>query len=273
MHVRSALIALVATTSSAVALSTGCTGQIGGLALGDLGNCLRLTNLLPVLGASGSIVPALNTYLASLCSSDTPTCSNATLSSAQSSLTSDCASDISGGGTNAAEVGALVTLIHDYPQVYAAACSRNSTTGDYCLSSTLSTIQNTTGTEISVSFVTGLLSGSNSSTSSLQQVFQSGGLCTQCVSGLYYEALQANSSIAGSTIGQGLTSTCGAEFGTTAPNTTSTNTANTTTSSTPASSSAASSGFVAAPFAGLANTAMISGSLLGAVLLGAVAVL
>ncbi|WWD17278.1 hypothetical protein CI109_101718 [Kwoniella shandongensis] len=271
MHARSALFALVATASYATA---GCTTQIGALALGgDLGNCLKLTSLLPVLSSGGSIVSSLNTYLSSLCATSTPSCSNATLSSAESTITSACSSDISGGGTNAAQVQALVTLINDYPQVYAGACSKNATTGDYCLTSTLATVQNTTGSSLTLSFITGLLSNSGNSTESLQQVFQSGALCTQCVSGLYYEVLQANSSIASTSIGQGLTTTCGANFGTTAPNTTTTNTANTTTSSSPASSSAASAGFVNAPFAGLANSAMVAGSLLGAVLVGAVAVL
>lgn len=124
-------------------LSSGCTTQLGVLALGGLGSCLQLTSLLPVLTvgsflpdraianlriskSSGSVVDPLNSYLKSLCSSSTPTCSNDTLTSASSSLNSSCSSDLNDGGTNGAEVKALLILLRDYSQVYAAACSTNS---------------------------------------------------------------------------------------------------------------------------------------------------
>jgi hypothetical protein len=76
---------------------------------------------------SGSIIDPLNTYLASLCSSSTTTCSNTTLSSAETSLSSSCSSDISGGGTDAQEIEALLAALNSYPEVYTAACSKNST--------------------------------------------------------------------------------------------------------------------------------------------------
>lgn len=77
--------------------------------------------------SSGSIVSSLNSYLGSLCASSTPTCSNSTLTSAQSTISSDCSSDISGGGTSATEIQVLETILENYSEVYAAACSKNST--------------------------------------------------------------------------------------------------------------------------------------------------
>ncbi|WVQ80780.1 hypothetical protein IAT38_002885 [Cryptococcus sp. DSM 104549] len=271
MLARSALVAIAASTSYAAA---GCTTQVGVLALGDLGSCLQLTSLLPVLSASGSIIDSLDTYLKSLCGSSTPTCSNATLTSAQSSISSGCESDISAGGTDAAEVKGLLALIKNYDQVYAAGCSTNSTNGDYCVTDALTTVQDSTGTNVSVSTITSLLSGDSSTLSSLATVLSTGELCTECVSGIYYEVLQANSTIASSTIGQGLTSQCGSSFGAAAPNTTTSASADSSASSAAATSSGASSaGFVSAPYAGLAASAGIAGSVLGAMFLGAAAVL
>ncbi|WVQ99459.1 hypothetical protein IAU59_006594 [Kwoniella sp. CBS 9459] len=265
---RSTLVALAAATSYAVA---GCTTQLASLALGDLGSCLQLTSLLPILNnGNGSVVGTVNSYLSSLCSSDTPTCSNSTLTSAESSLQSGCSSDISGGGTSAVEVQGLITLLKNYDHVYAAGCSKNTTTNDYCLTDALYTIQNTTGSSITVDYVTSLVSGGGSGLSSLESVFQSGGLCTGCVSGIYYEIKQANSSIAGTSLDQTLTQTCGSDFGASAPNATSSSAATVPSGSTSGGSSA---GFVvASPFAGLGTAAAVGASMVGAAVFGAIAV-
>ncbi|OCF36794.1 hypothetical protein I316_01390 [Kwoniella heveanensis BCC8398] len=265
---RTTLVALAASTSYAVA---GCTTQIASLALGDLGSCLQLTSLLPILNnGNGSVVGSVNSYLTSLCSSDTPQCSNSTLSSAQSSISSGCSSDISEGGTSGVEVQGLLTLLQNYDHVYAAGCSKNSTTNDFCLTDTLYTIQNTTGTSLTVDYITSLVSGGSSGLSSLESVFQSGGLCTGCVSGIYYEVKQANSSIAGTSLDQTLTQTCGSDFGASAPNTTSSSAASASSGTTSSGSSGAF--VVASPFAGLGTAAALGASMVGAAVFGAVAV-
>ncbi|OXG24763.1 hypothetical protein C366_00297 [Cryptococcus neoformans Tu401-1] len=267
MRAASTFLTLAASTSYAVALSTGCTTQLGALALGGLGSCLQLTSLLPVLSSSGSVVDPINTYLKSLCGSSTPTCSNDTLSSASSSINSACSSDLSDGGTSGAEVKTLLALINHYDQAYAAACSTNSSTGDYCVTDTLTTIQNASGSNLTLSTATSILSGASSDSSNITSAFSSGQLCTQCVSGMYYEALQANSSLGDTAIGQALTSKCGSDFGKTSPNTTATSTSGDS-SAAATSSASSSSGFVSAQYAGLAATAGIAGSVLGAVIIG-----
>ncbi|CAD6586686.1 MAG: hypothetical protein TREMPRED_004514 [Tremellales sp. Tagirdzhanova-0007] len=159
--------------------------------------------------ASGSIIPSLNTYFTALCANSTPTCSNATITSAQSSIASGCASDISSGGTDAAEIDALGVLLKDYPEVYSGGCTKNSSTGDFCVTDTLNTFQSDTGTNVSVSFLTALLAGD---TSTFQTALNSGNLCTGCVQSLYEQALRANASIANNTLGQAIQSKCGASF-------------------------------------------------------------
>lgn len=49
------------------------------------------------------------------------------------------------------------------------------------MTETLSTVENTTGTNVTISFVLGILSGTGD-TSSLQSALSSGQLCTGCVS-------------------------------------------------------------------------------------------
>ncbi|ORY33995.1 hypothetical protein BCR39DRAFT_518065 [Naematelia encephala] len=193
--------------SGTTALSTTCTAQVASLALGDAGSCLALTSLLPVLSASGSIIDSVNSYLSNLCATSTPTCTNSTLTSAESSVQSGCSSDISGGGTNAAEVDALLSLLQFYPQVHTAGCAKNQTTNEYCLTSTLEQVQNGTGQNITSSFLTSLLAGTGS-TDSITQFASTGQLCTGCVQTIYDQALSANSTIASSTIGQAITSQC-----------------------------------------------------------------
>ncbi|TYJ55973.1 hypothetical protein B9479_003358 [Cryptococcus floricola] len=272
MLARSALIALVSSATYTAALSTSCTTKVGVLALGDLGSCLQLTSLLPVLSGSNSVVDSVDSYLKSLCADSTPTCSNDTLTIAQSSIDSGCSSDISDGGSSGTEVSALKGLLAHYTEFQAAACSTNTSTSDYCVTETLTTIQNAVGGNLTTSDVTSLLSGSSSSNSSIASVFTSGQLCTDCVNGMYYEALQANSSIADNIIGKGLTSKCGSDFGTKAPDTAS-SASSSSASSTSTSSSSSSAGSVATPFVGLLATAGIAGSVLGSLVFGTASVL
>ena len=53
-------------------------------------------------------------------------------------------------------------------------------TGDYCVTDTLNSLQNKTGTNVSVSFLTSLLTGD---TSTFQTAINTGYDCTGCVQG------------------------------------------------------------------------------------------
>jgi hypothetical protein len=52
-------------------------------------------------------------------------------------------------------------------------------TNEYCVVNTINTVQNVTGQQISIDFLTNLLGGSGSD--SLQSALQTGQLCTGCV--------------------------------------------------------------------------------------------
>ncbi|WVN88333.1 uncharacterized protein L203_103538 [Cryptococcus depauperatus CBS 7841] len=259
MGINTVLVTLFASASYAVAISSGCTTQVGLLAIGDVGNCLQLTSLLPLLSSSGSIVGPTNNYLSSLCKSSTPACSNDTLTSAQSSINSGCSSDLSGGGTNALQVQSLLGILKHYDQFHAAACSTNSTNHNYCVTDTIQSIQNATSTSIGLSDLISLANGGTNLTSAQ--------LCTQCTSGIYYEALQANASFADTTLGKSLKSTCGSDFGKTAPNTNASSTTSKNSSS--SSTGKGSSALVSTSSISLFTIVGTAGSILGTIFFGA----
>jgi len=208
------LAAAAAVTYAQVSgLSSGCTTQVGLLAFGDLGQCLQLTQILSLFTSSGSVITPLNSYLTSLCASSTPTCSNSTLTSANNTINSACSSDISGGGTAATIIQTVQQVLGSYPQFKTAACSKNSTTNSFCLTETLTAVQNATGQDVSVSNVASLLSGGSDGLSGLGNSLSGGKLCTGCVAGFYQQAKAANASITSSPVGQTIQSQCGANFG------------------------------------------------------------
>ena len=54
-------------------------------------------------------------------------------------------------------------------------------TNEYCLTSTLEQVQNSTGTDVTPSFFLNLLTGSGDSISQLSSSFSNGEFCTGCV--------------------------------------------------------------------------------------------
>ena len=127
-------------------------------------------------------MPQLDSYLGSLCANSTQKCSNATLTSAQTTVESACASDLSSAGGQGA-VSVLNGLFESYPEFYTAACSRNETTSSYCVTSILYQLQNATGQDLSFSTVSTLLSGGSDGLSQLNSALNDGQLCTGCVAG------------------------------------------------------------------------------------------
>ncbi|BEJ11114.1 hypothetical protein CspHIS471_0105360 [Cutaneotrichosporon sp. HIS471] len=213
--IAAAALALVAGANaqfSIAGLSTGCTTTFAGFILGDLSSCLQVTALLPVISSGGnsSVVGPLNGYLTSLCASSTPTCTNASLTTAASRVRSGCTQELA---DPASIPNLFLTIVDNYTPIKVAACSKNETNNEFCASDALNTIQNVSGTDVTFNTVTSLLGGNADVASTLQQVLGTGELCTGCVAGIYHAALEVNSTIATSSIGQTITGQCGADFG------------------------------------------------------------
>ncbi len=112
---------------SIAGLSGGCTTTFAGFILGDLGSCLQITSLLPVInnaGGNSSVVDPLNGYLTSLCSSNTPICSNSSLTSAANSVRRGCTEELA---DQASIPNLFLTIVDNYTPIKTAACSKNET--------------------------------------------------------------------------------------------------------------------------------------------------
>ena len=137
---------------------------------------------LTLQNSDSSVVEPLNNYLGSLCADSTEKCSNATLTSAQQTVQSACASDLSNAGGDGA-VSVLNGLFTSYPQFYTAACSKNETTNSYCVTSILQQLQNATGQNLNFGSVANLIGGGTDGLSQLNSALNDGQLCTGCVAG------------------------------------------------------------------------------------------
>lgn len=105
-------------------ISATCSAGLVGLLGSDAGSCLQVSKLVAVLSSTGSVVTPVGGYLTGLCNSTTPKCSNETLQQAQATITSNCSADLTSLGGLLSFVNAVVS---NYDDVYAAACSKNST--------------------------------------------------------------------------------------------------------------------------------------------------
>lgn len=220
---------------------------------------------------SGSVVEPLDGYLNSLCADNAPVCENSTLEDAQSQIDQSCSGDLEGAGANGGQVTAILQIFDHYQEVRVAACSRNETTDEYCLTSTLSQVQNVTGEDVTADFFLNILTGSGDSISQLSGAFEEGEFCTGCVATIYQQAVQANGSIEDTQLADTLEQQCGNETLTTPSGVTSPSGS----SSSPAASGSASGSDAPNGAATLLSTGAVYGTvvMLGAVALGGALVL
>lgn len=269
-----AAVAAVSAQQDLPNISAGCTGTLFQLALGDLGQCLQMTTLLQFIGQSGSIIDPLNNYLGQLCADGAPTCSNQTLDDAQSQLNQSCSGDLENAGANGGQVNALFQIFDHYDEVRTAACSRNDTTNEYCLTSTLEQVQNVTGQDVSADFFLNVLTGSGDSISQLSDAFSSGEFCTGCVATIYQQAVMANGSIEDTELADTLEQQCGNQTLTNPSGVQSSSPASSSASPSASGASGSSSGNAAGAVQVVSSGAVIgSVVMLGAVALGGALVL
>ncbi|RXK35552.1 hypothetical protein M231_07184 [Tremella mesenterica] len=121
-------------------LSPNCQQTVLQLARNSsLSQCLQLDALLPVLTTNSSILPTLDNYLSTLCSSSP--CSNLTLSNATSTLLSGCSTDLASAKIDNSTVYSIVSL---YPLAREIVCLK--TSNPYNVSTTSNTTNTTNST-------------------------------------------------------------------------------------------------------------------------------
>ncbi|KAJ7446185.1 hypothetical protein B0H11DRAFT_2085466 [Mycena galericulata] len=129
--------------SAQLSLSSDCTNSLKGILASPEAACLNPSALLSFfVGTNQSVPNTVNNWLTGLCSQGF--CSNATLASVVSNVTSGCASDLSGVG---ASVPATVTqLVQEiYPTVRNVMCLKDDASNQLCVTETLNNLEDIVG--------------------------------------------------------------------------------------------------------------------------------
>ncbi|KAL1405546.1 hypothetical protein Q8F55_009184 [Vanrija albida] len=196
-------------------VSTQCSSGVVGLVIGPL-QCMKLTGLVPVLSAEGSIIPGITSYLESLCPAG-PVCTPENLQSAETTINNSCAEDKNATGTGATLLTVVDGVLNHYPEFFAGICAKNKTTNAYCVPELLQTIQNETNQDVTLEYLGGLISGNASALAALTPLATSGKVCTGCLATLYYELEKANVSATSAEASTALKGQCGNNFGSSIP--------------------------------------------------------
>ncbi|KAK4054490.1 hypothetical protein OIV83_000984 [Microbotryomycetes sp. JL201] len=205
MRVRVAFAGVVAASGAAVAnaqlaglvggLSTNCTNSALGLLRSPFAQCAALTNLVSFLTAS-NVTAALTTYLDAVC---TKSCTSADIQTALAVVDQGCAQDLSEDSPVATSVRFVIA---NFQNVTNGLCLESTANGTYCITQTISGIEQQLGDNVSPDDVIGLLSNASSIGD-----LATGELCTDCNKAL----VTAFGSVNGLT--EIAVEKCGASFG------------------------------------------------------------
>ncbi|WAR56455.1 hypothetical protein PtB15_7B304 [Puccinia triticina] len=156
-------------------LSPGCQAAAGSLLTSDFGACANIMGLVSVIGAPGSVVPPLTTWISAVCAA--APCSPDTLRTANQTVASGCTADIQKGSAIAT---ALQTIVSNYSGAKDLLCTQYAANSTFCIPSVLANVQAATGQNITVSEVTALLTGSATPAGQAFAAVSPGAYCTDC---------------------------------------------------------------------------------------------
>ncbi|KAK9893358.1 hypothetical protein P389DRAFT_20210 [Cystobasidium minutum MCA 4210] len=206
-------------TSALSGLSTQCQGALPRLLTSSFATCADVLGLVQLASASGSIVPALDSYIGDLCT--TTPCTSSDLSNADSIIEQGCSSDIQSGSLIPT---ALQLIIQNFDGIRTLLCTQQTSNSSYCIPEILYAAQNATGTEFNLTTLSSI-AGDQSAGANLLSAVPSSVYCTDCGEAITIEAIQiiqksnASSEEAVNTVRQSAQQQCGAGFanGTTLP--------------------------------------------------------
>ncbi|KAJ7924936.1 hypothetical protein B0H13DRAFT_1976798 [Mycena leptocephala] len=134
------MFAAAAGLASAQSLSTGCIDSLKAILASPEAACLNPSSLLSFfVGSDQSVPDTVNNWLTGLCS--TGFCSNDTLATVVSNVTSGCASDFGGG------IPETVTQIVQevYPTARSIMCLKDDNSNQLCVTETINNLQDLIG--------------------------------------------------------------------------------------------------------------------------------
>lgn len=189
-------------------LSSSCQGALTGLLTSDFSTCANVLGIANIASASGSVVTPVNTYIQGICTN--APCTQAALNNASSTIQTGCSSDLSSGSSIPV---ALEAIVNNYGDIRSLLCTKQTANNTYCVTQTLYAVQNTTGTQLTITALEGIFS--NSSTSNFLDSIPTSVYCTDCGHAIVTEALpivQNVSSSDKSTFSKDVSDKCGASF-------------------------------------------------------------
>lgn len=194
----------------AQSLSSTCTSSFTSAATGPAGQCLNVAGLVPLatLSANSSIIAPIDSWLSTMCGSDP--CTNDTIASVVSSVTSGCSSDISAAGIDSAALSSLPAYIEQY---YATGrqvvCLRDTKANNaLCVTTILQQIESALGAPLSTSSITTRLPALLATNDTLTKAIS----CSQCAQAAFAVISPSFPSDVASSTKQYFTSTCGDSF-------------------------------------------------------------
>lgn len=182
--------------------------------------CFQIPLLLQAY-VEPQFIDHVNTFLTSLCAPTTPTCSEESIKASTPGLEAACWPDYK---DNPGSVQGLTTVVMgNYPEVKAALCSRNlqwvfytistNRRGTFCAVEVLTSVQKKIGVEIDYPMVRDAINGNSTFTPQLEEMLQSGTLCTGCVSRYLYLGRQIKTSVPLPDALPSVQARCGSWFG------------------------------------------------------------
>jgi len=200
-----------ATFATAQSLSSQCQSTLASLAVSSEASCLNPTGLISfvTLGSNSSVIAPINTWLTGLCSK--PACTNSTLASVVTNVTSGCSSDLSSLNLSTSDVNELISVVQEaYPTARQVVClDDTSDSNTLCVTETLYDIQNQTGTLTTAnieSLALQIVGGA------LPSFLTSNVTCTNCTQAALNIIGQNFPSVLTSSVNSTISGQCGASF-------------------------------------------------------------
>ncbi|KAJ7076372.1 hypothetical protein B0H15DRAFT_864302 [Mycena belliarum] len=166
--------AAAAGLASAQSLSSGCTDSLKGILNAPEAACLNPSALLTFIVGTSDPIRVVDNWLTGLCSAGS--CSNATLATVVTNITTGCASELSSAST-AGVPETLTRIVQDvYPTVRSVVCLKDDASNKLCVTEALQNIQGVVGTLSASDFNLATL------TADFQKVIASASnlACTKC---------------------------------------------------------------------------------------------
>jgi len=197
-----AALAIGAGLISAQSISSTCKSAIANIAASPDAACLNPSALVSLaLVGNSSIIAPVDNWLTGLCALGP--CSNSSLSAIVTNITSGCGTDLSDAGLSSVSASDLTTLVEKlYPGIRRIACLKDTSAGQFCVTETLTNIQNVYGT-VTLSNLFDIFPANNS--------FPSNITCTNCVKQTYNIIVQEFPSES-PVLAPPLQSQCGSDF-------------------------------------------------------------